>query len=82
MKSRFNSTRCLAALVICFSGPAAHSATLYWDLNGTAENTADPVTGAWDGTNTFWNTDATGTGGTPQAITTATDDLVLSTGSS
>ena len=82
MKSRFNSTRCLAALVICFSGPAAHSATLYWDLNGTAENTADPVTGAWDGTNTFWNTDATGTGGTPQAITTATDDLVLSSGSS
>ena len=80
MKSRFNSTRCLAALVMCFSGPAAHSASLYWDLNGTTANTAVPVTGAWDGTNAYWNTDSTGTGGAAQATNTATDDLVFSSG--
>ena len=81
MKNRFFPARGLAALVMCFSAPAAHSATLYWDLNGATANTAAAVTGAWNGTNAFWNTSSTGTGGAAQAANTAADDLIFSSGS-
>lgn len=80
MKNRFLKNRVFASLVLVMSSPAAHSATLYWDLNGTTANTAVALTGAWNGTNAFWNTAATGTGGAAQAANTANDDLVFSSG--
>lgn len=80
MKNRFLKNRVFASLVLVMSSPAAHSATLYWDLNGTTANTAVAVTGAWNGTNTFWNTAATGTGGAAQAANTTSDDLFFSSG--
>ena len=78
------STRILvgsvAALIGHLSAPPAKAAILYWDLNGATANTAVAATGAWNGTNLFWNTVANGTGGTPQAGTTAADDLFFSSG--
>jgi fibronectin-binding autotransporter adhesin len=61
--------------------PSAQAANLYWDINGVTANEAGPGDGAWDGTTANWNTDITGTGGTPTAVTTATDDLFFSSGS-
>jgi len=58
----------------------ALAANLYWDLNGSLENTGSSGTGAWNGTNLFWNTEASGTGGTPQAGTTSADTLYFSSG--
>lgn len=72
----------LGTIAALLAVPAAHSATLSWDLNGAAANTAVPVTGTWDGTNLFWNDASTGTGGTPRAGTTNADDLIFSSGSS
>lgn len=69
------------AIVSLLASQAAHSATLYWDLNQDTANVAVAVDGTWDGANLYWNTDATGTGGTPQAGTTNVDDLVFSSGS-
>ncbi len=80
MKNRFLKNRVFASLVLVMSSPAAHSATLYWDLNGTTANTAVAVTGAWNGTNAFWNTASTGTGGAAQATNTTSDDLFFSSG--
>lgn len=53
---------------------------LYWDVNGVDENTGSSGTGAWNGTNAFWNTEVSGTGGTPQAGTTGSDLLHFSSG--
>ena len=57
-----------------------HATPLYWDLNGTAANTGTTATGAWNGTNAFWNSEFSGTGGSVQAISTNTDDLFFSSG--
>ena len=80
------STRILvgsvAALIGHVSAPSAKAAILYWDLNGATANTAVAATGAWDGALVRWNTIASGTGGTPQAGTTAADDLFFSSGTS
>lgn len=58
----------------------AQATLLYWDVNGTAANTAVSAGGAWNGINAFWNTVANGSGGVVQAGTTAGDDLVFSSG--
>ena len=61
--------------------PSLSATPLYWDLNGTADNTGTTATGAWDETNAFWNTDSTGgAGGAAQATTTSNDDLFFSSG--
>ena len=70
----------IAVALALLTAPSAKAATLYWDLNGTTANVAVAATGAWNGTNLFWNTIASGTGGTPQAGTTTADDLVFSSG--
>ena len=71
----------LTAIVALLSASRSHSATLYWDLNQTTANTAVAVTGAWNGTNAFWNTEATGTGGAGLSANSNVDDLVFSSGS-
>jgi autotransporter-associated beta strand protein len=54
--------------------------SLYWDLNQTVANSGTSATGAWNGTNQLWNTASTGSGGAPQGSTSATDDLIFSSG--
>lgn len=71
-----------AAVALALSTKQVDAVTLHWDLNGATANTAVAVTGAWNGTNTIWNTAATGTGGTAQAGNTNADDLIFSSGSS
>ncbi len=58
------------------TAPCALATPLYWDVNG---NTAgySTVVGAWNGTNNFWSTSNTGTGGTLSAVTSAADDLFI-----
>ena len=59
-----------------------NAAVIYWDINagniGATDTTS--ATGAWDGTNAFWNSLADGTAGTFTATTTSLDDLVFSAG--
>jgi fibronectin-binding autotransporter adhesin len=50
----------LALLVVPSVGYA--QSTLYWDINGNTAGLGG--TGAWNTANTFWNTSATGAGGT------------------
>src|SRR5205823_174278 len=52
---------------------------LYWDANGTSNNTGVNAAGTW-GTSTFWNTSSTGSGGTLTATTASTNDLHFSSG--
>jgi fibronectin-binding autotransporter adhesin len=74
IKNRFSSL-CYSSLVASLLlAASSHAATLYWDVNGTATGFST-VIGGWNGTNAFWNDQATGTGGTPVAITTIADDL-------
>lgn len=68
------------SLLSVLASQSVPAATLYWDLNGTPANSGSSATGAWNGTNLFWNTDSSGTGGTPQAGTTNADDLIFSSG--
>lgn len=69
-------------LLAAFAASCLKAETYYWDINGSADNTTAALTGAWNGTNAFWNTDSTGgAGGTVTASTTNADDLVLSSGS-
>lgn len=57
----------------------SQAVTYYWDTNAAAGFGA--VTGAWNGTNTFWNTDSTGaTTGTFIAVPTSADDLFVNGG--
>ena len=71
---RFLAITGSAVLTISYS----HAATLYWDVNGSTANFST-VVGAWNGTSSFWNTDATGgAGGSLSALTTAADDIVIS----
>lgn len=70
-----------SAIAALLATTAVQAATLYWDLNQDTANDAGPLTGTWDGINVYWNSDSSGTGGTPTATTTAADDLVFSSGS-
>lgn len=62
---------CLGALrrtVLAFAVASAWAmpapaATLYWDINGVTPGLGGA--GTWNTTNNFWNTSATGTGGSP-----------------
>ena len=67
-----------SSIAALLAGQPARATILYWDLNGATANTAVALTGAWNGTNLFWNTVTNGTGGTPQAGTTSADDLFFS----
>lgn len=72
-------TALLAAWQIC--SPLSLTATpLYWDINQGTANSGSDGTGVWDGVLLNWNTDLTGTGGTPQAGTTSADALFFSSG--
>jgi len=67
----------LAALVL--TAIPARATSYYWDSNGAAGFTT--ITGAWNGTNAFWNTNNTGaTSGTFVASPTAADDLLINGG--
>jgi autotransporter-associated beta strand protein len=53
------------AIVSALSLHSASGADYYWDTNGTTSGPGSATpSGAWDGTNTFWNTDSTGGAGT------------------
>ncbi|HXD04673.1 MAG TPA: autotransporter-associated beta strand repeat-containing protein, partial [Burkholderiaceae bacterium] len=55
----------------------SHAATLYWDINGNGTGLGG--LGTWNTTNAFWNTSATGTGGTVSAWNNGLlDDAVFS----
>jgi autotransporter-associated beta strand protein len=69
-----------AAIAALLTATSASAATLYWDLNQDTVNDAGPLTGTWDGVNLYWNSESSGTGGTPTADTSSADDLVFSSG--
>ena len=59
-------SRILAGSVALFAAalmptPKAAATAYYWDVNGATAGFSTE-TGAWDGVNTFWNTDSTGGG--------------------
>jgi fibronectin-binding autotransporter adhesin len=63
----------IAAVLILSS--AAQGQALYWDTNGTAAGFGN-FGGAWNGTNQFWNSDATGgAGGSLTATPTSSNAL-------
>ncbi|MDF3056270.1 MAG: hypothetical protein K0R17_485 [Rariglobus sp.] len=67
-------------LFATLSAPSLFAADLYWDADGATSN-GTAVTGAWNGTNAFWNTDATGAAaGSASAVTTLDDNLFFSAG--
>ena len=55
-------TTLVLALWSAWAKPVA-AATLYWDINGVTPGLGGA--GTWNTANNFWNTSATGTGGTP-----------------
>src|SRR6185437_1342392 len=60
--------------------PDARATFLYWDTNQATANSGTTASGNWDGAAINWNTVTSGTGGTPQAGTTANDDLTFFSG--
>lgn len=63
------------AVASAWAMPAA-AATLYWDTNGATPGLGGA--GTWNTTNNFWNTSATGTGGSPSIWNNgALDDAVF-----
>ena len=82
MKPRLLNTARLSfplatALAALLATQSATADTYYWDVDGTTPGFST-VVGAWNGTNAFWNTDATGgAGGTTIAAPTTTDDLII-----
>ena len=69
----------LSLPIIASTSQQASAVTYYWDTNAAAG--FGSVTGAWNGTNAFWNTDITGAiTGTFTASPTTADDLILSAG--
>ena len=80
LASRPSALVLAGSIAALLSAEPAQATLLYWDLNGATANTAAAVTGAWNGTNAFWNTASTGTGGTAQAGTTNADDLFFFSG--
>lgn len=71
----------VAAVLIYVTSPG-WATSLYWDIDGaTAGAGGASPNGAWDGTNTFWNSDSTGAGGGTLIAAPATNDaLFLSAG--
>jgi len=70
----------VSLLVAAFSVQSSFAASLYWDADGATSN-GTAVTANWDGTNAFWNTDSSGAAaGSTQAVTTSSDDLFFSAG--
>jgi autotransporter-associated beta strand protein len=65
-----------AAVITTTLPQTVRAETYYWDVNGTTAGFST-VVGAWNGTNQFWNTDATGGGGTLSEAPTAADDLII-----
>jgi fibronectin-binding autotransporter adhesin len=83
LKNRILSTANLsyplaAAIAMMLTAQSASATQLYWDVNGATASYSLSATGAWDGTNNFWNTDSGGGSGTLSAVTTSADDLNLS----
>lgn len=72
-------TTSVAALICVVHSNAA---SLYWDINDVNTGATDTTsaTGAWNGSNLFWNNLADGTAGTFTATTTSLDDLIFSAG--
>ncbi len=79
------SSGCLTIhLAVTFSlawASSAQAVNLYWDINGTDPNEGSSGSGTWNAANTFWNDDATGTGGNVRAATTSEDNLFFASGS-
>jgi fibronectin-binding autotransporter adhesin len=69
----------LIAISLLLAPKAGAANDLYWDANGTGANTGTTAAGTW-GTDAFWNTSSTGTGGTLTATTGNTNDLHFSSG--
>lgn len=66
----------ISALTLMVSSSPLLGASLYWDVNGSTAGFST-VVGAWNGTNTFWNTDSGGGAGTLSAVPTSADDLFI-----
>ncbi len=67
MKPRPSLQATLALATLITLNPAT-AADLFWDTNGTSAGPGSATpSGAWDGTNTLWNTDSTGGAGTLSA---------------
>ncbi|MDZ4198310.1 MAG: autotransporter-associated beta strand repeat-containing protein, partial [Kiritimatiellia bacterium] len=47
--------------LVLFLAPQSNAASLWFDLNGSAENFGDPGIGNWDNTTANWNTESLGT---------------------
>ena len=80
------ATRFLSLLVLVaffFAEAPLFAASLYWDINGGTSGSSGStvVSGTWNASNAFWNTDSTGaSGGTFTAVTSSSDDLFFSAG--
>lgn len=70
------------AIASALSLHSAGAADVYWDLDGTTAGPGSAApTGAWDGTNTFWNSDSTGGAGALTADPGTANTAVFSAGS-
>ncbi len=69
----------LLAILGMLIAPSAQATAVYWDVNG-ATTGFSTITGAWNGTNAFWNTLSNGGAGTFSAATTSADDLNITGG--
>jgi len=73
----------LTLIALAFAGaaliqPAAQSATLYWDTNGsTTSPTFGGATGTW-GVDSFWTTSSNGSFADNRIVTTTADTLTVS----
>lgn len=70
--------RRLTSLIFAATASSAFSGTVYWDNNGTAANTGTTAGGTW-GTDSFWNSESSGTGGSANAWVDG-DTAVFSSG--
>ncbi|HEX7260953.1 MAG TPA: hypothetical protein VF258_03995, partial [Luteolibacter sp.] len=67
----------LAPIFCALTAPLAHATPYYWDVNGTTAGFST-VVGAWNGTNPFFNTDATGgAGGSTFSTVGSANDLII-----
>ncbi len=75
--SAWRRTALAVALTAAWAMPVS-AATLYWDINGATAGLGG--IGTWDTTNAFWNTNATGTGGTASAWNNSNVDSAIFAG--
>ncbi len=76
--NRFAGIHTAIATTLALSS-ASQGQTLYWDTDGTSTGFGTNFSGAWNGTNTLWNSDATGgAGGSLTATTTSSNALIVS----